>query len=292
MNNIYIERLKAYYQLTKPKTVWLLVFVGVAVALLLYSDINLTWLVLLTGILSLLFAIAGTNAVTCWIDRDIDGLMERTKRRPLPRGELTPRSALLFGLSTFAIGCIISLLFAPEATIFLILGFVFSAILYNGHMKRVSPLNILLASPAGMMPVLFMWSYLGEPLTVVPFLIGGLIVLWTPAHIWSLAIFYAKDYQKAKIPMLPLVAGEKTTVQIIGLFNLSLVLVSTVLIFADFFGSIYLIATILLGTLLLILTAKTLINPTSENSWKLFKFTSPYLFLLFLGMVIDRFVSL
>lgn len=286
--NIFYQRLKAYYQLTKPKTVWLLVFVGSATGILLYPESNFSFTVFSIGFLALLLAVTGTNAVTNWIDRDIDIIMERTSRRPLPIGELTPRAALLFGLSTFSLGCLLSALISPKSILFLILGFLFSAVIYNGYLKRRSPLNIIFASPAGMMPVLFMWHFLEQEINLVPMLLGLLVVLWTPAHIWSLAIFFASDYEKARIPMLPLVAGEAWTSRVIALFNLLLVFVSSWFSVTDFFNKFYFLSVLALNAILFVLTIKVLFKPTPENSFRLFKFSSPYLALLFLIMIFDR----
>lgn len=285
--NIFFKRLKAYYQLTKPRTVLLLEFVVVATGLLLYQESNFIYK-FFTGSIALLFAISGTNAVTNWIDRDIDTVMERTSNRPLPKGDLSPRAALLFGLSAFSIGCLITSLISPKSIIFLILGFMFSAVIYNGYLKRRSPLNILFASPAGMMPVLFMWHLFRNEISLIPVLLGTLVILWTPAHIWSLAIFYASDYGRAKIPMLPLIAGEVGTSRIIAFFNLLLTLVSSWISVAGFFGKFYFVSVLILNTVLLTFTMKVLLKPIPENSLKLFKFSSPYLALLFLIMVIDR----
>lgn len=292
MINYWCQRAKAYYQLTKPKTVWLLVLVGMASAFLIFPRWQKEPLKLATCFLALLLSVAGTNAVTCWIDKDIDKLMKRTSNRPLPRGELTPRVALLFGLTTFLSGCLISLYSKPEATTYLVLGFIFSAVVYNGYLKRRSSLNILLASPAGMMPIFFSWSFLGEKIGLVPFLLGLLVVFWTPAHIWSLAIFYSSDYNKAKIPMLPLVAGEKKTIRLIALFNALLVGTSIILGLSGFFGKFYLITALVLNLAFLALTVFTYLKPNRKNSWRLFKFSSPYLALLFLIMVADRFFAL
>jgi len=291
MENIWWLRAKAYYFLIKPRTVWLLVFVGLASAFLIFPDWQGKPFRFLVCFLALLLSVAGTNAVTCWIDRDIDKKMERTRKRPLPQGELTPRAALLFGLATFFLGCSISLYFEPGATIYLVLGFFFSAIIYNGYFKRRSSLNILFASPAGMMPILFCWSFLGKKITLTPLLLGLLVVFWTPAHIWSLAAFYASDYDRVKVPMLPLVVGREQTARLIALFNALLIGVSLGLGWVGFFGNFYRISSLFLNLTFLTLTFLTFHSPSRENSWRLFKFSSPYLAFLFLLMIIDRFLS-
>ena len=288
MENIYLARFKGYYKLTKPNTVWLLFFVGLAAAFIASGrSFRLTW-ENAAAFLALLLAIAGTNAVTCWIDRDIDSIMERTQKRPLPRGEISPRAALLFGLSTFALGCALSLVFVGRPTLWLVMGFLFSAILYNWHLKRRHLLNILFASPAGMMPILYAWEIETGSLSWVALAIGGLVVLWTPAHIWSLAIMHARDYGKAGVPMLPVVLGERTAIRLIALFNALLIATSIALGLSHFFGTVYLVGEAVANAALLVMTVLTLFKPTRENAWRLFKFTSPYLAVLFILMVVDR----
>lgn len=287
-DNIFYRRLKAYYKLTKPKTVWLLIGVGVAAGLLLVNESFFSWSQFFYGFLALTLSVAGTNAFTCWIDRDIDSVMSRTNHRPLPRGELTPRAGLLFSITTFVIGLLISIHTNPSATIYLILGFIFSAVLYNGYLKRRSVWNVVVASPAGMMPVLFMWFHLGASFNLLPLLLGLIVVFWTPAHIWSLAVFYGEDYNRANIPMLPLVKGEKFTLIAIALSNIFLLACSVFIWFFSSTGWLYLTAAVLLNIVLFYLSIRVLIDPRRENAWRLFKFSSPYLALIFLAVLLDK----
>lgn len=288
MESVAAKRLKGYYELTKPNTVWLLFLVGVAGAFVARGRGLALDLRLMASLLSLLLAVAGTNAVTCWIDRDIDGVMDRTKERPLPRGEISPRAALTFGLATFGLGCALSAAVVGRATTWLALGFLFSAVLYNGHLKRKSPLNVLFASPAGMMPVLYAWDVATGAIEWVGVVVGLLVVLWTPAHIWSLALFYSGDYGRAGVPMLPVVLGERAAVRTIAAFNALLVAASVALGVSGFFGRIYLYTAAALSAALLLVTVDTALHPSKERAWRMFKFTSPYLALLYLAMVADR----
>lgn len=288
MESVAAKRLKGYYELTKPNTVWLLFLVGVAGAFVARGRDLALDLRFMASLLSLLLAVAGTNAVTCWIDRDIDGVMDRTKERPLPRGEISPRAALTFGLATFGLGCALSAAVVGRATTWLALGFLFSAVLYNGHLKRKSPLNVLFASPAGMMPVLYAWDVATGAIEWVGVVVGLLVVLWTPAHIWSLALFYSGDYGRAGVPMLPVVLGERAAVRTIAAFNALLVAASVALGVSGFFGRIYLYTAAALSAALLLVTVDTALHPSKERAWRMFKFTSPYLALLYLAMVADR----
>lgn len=288
--NVFLKRLKAYYELTKPKTVWLLVGVGAAAGLMLAREPGFSWLQFAYGFIALTLSVAGTNAFTCWIDRDIDAVMNRTSNRPLPRGELTPRAGLLFSVSTFVLGLLVSVHTNPQATIFLILGFIFSAVLYNGYLKRRSALNVVVASPAGMMPILFMWFHLGGGFDVLPLLLGLIVVFWTPAHIWSLAVFYGEDYGRVNVPMLPLVKGERFTLLAIAVSNLLLLGCSILIWLFSNTGWLYLATALLLNTVLFYLSLKVIIDTQKTNAWRLFKFSSPYLALIFLAALLDRLV--
>lgn len=283
-----MKRLSAYFELTKPKTVWLLVLVGACAPFLMVSENKLFSLEFLTGIIALTLSVAGTNAFTCWIDRDIDAIMQRTRERPLVKGEISPRAAVLFSLTTFLSGVIIALFHEPESAIYLILGFIFSAVLYNGYLKRRSTLNIIFASPAGMMPILFMWSYMGENISLLPVLMGLLVVFWTPAHIWSLAIFYKEDYKRAGVPMLPVIESEEKTIRFIVAANVCLIISTVGLVIFGKFSALFFIASTMLNAFLLYLTIVAGIDPKRENVYRLFKFSSPYLAIIFLIAVIDK----
>ncbi len=289
--NIYLKRLKGYYELTKPKTVWLLVLVGAAAGLLLYKTPQFSWLKYVSGVVLLTLSVGGTNAFTCWIDRDIDAVMERTKKRPLAKGEISPRAALLFSISIYLLGVLGALIVNPGSVLYLILGFLFSAVLYNGYLKRRSTLNIIIASPAGMMPVLFMWHFLAGRIDILPLLLGLTVVAWTPSHIWSLALFFSRDYRKVSVPMLPVVKGERFTVLSIAAANLLLVFVTAAIIVYGGFSLYFALLAGALNAVLLYFTVTAVFEPSKENAWKLFKFSSPYLALIFLLALIDRLIT-
>jgi protoheme IX farnesyltransferase len=285
---VLLKRLAAYYELTKPRTVWLLVIVGACAPFLskdLPSDFLPTYFL---GIIFLTLAVAGTNAFTCWIDRDLDAVMERTRNRPLARGEISPRAALLFSISTFMLGIMGTILLFPRAAFFLVLGFLFSAVLYNGYLKRRSALNIIFASPAGMMPVLYMWFLLWGKIDLLPVLFGLLVVFWTPAHIWSLAIFYKDDYKRVKVPMLPVVEGETLTIRFIAIANFGLGILTFLIILSGNFSLFFIIAAMFLNLLLFYLTFRAGLKPDRIEAYRLFKFSSPYLALVFILAVLDK----
>jgi protoheme IX farnesyltransferase len=186
------------------------------------------------------------------------------------------------------LGIMGTILLFPRAAFFLVLGFLFSAVLYNGYLKRRSALNIIFASPAGMMPVLYMWFLLWGKIDLLPVLFGLLVVFWTPAHIWSLAIFYKDDYKRVKVPMLPVVEGETLTIRFIALANFGLGILTFLIILSGNFSLFFILAAMFLNLLLFYLTFRASLKPDRIEAYRLFKFSSPYLALVFILAVLDK----
>ncbi len=205
-----------YYELTKPRIVSLLVFTSltatyVAQQSLKYPFSILEWLI--TGV-AITAGSAGCNVLTCYIDRDIDAIMHRTRHRPIPSGRITPKNALRFGLLLVAISLLLALTFNILSFTWMALGIVDNVIVYSLVLKRRSPLNILLGGFSGGLPVLFGWSAVTPgpigSFSLVSVLMAGLVFLWIPIHIWFLAVSSKADYARANIPMLPAVVGTVT----------------------------------------------------------------------------------
>jgi len=280
-----MTKVKDYIEVTKPRSVLLLVFTALAAALVAIKIYPTEPYVLTVIVFALILGTGGTNALTCYIDRDIDAQMSRTKHRPIPSGRIEPKKALIYSLILIFIGTILIYFLHPLAALFMLLGVTDSAIVYNAITKRKSPLNIILGAPAGGMPVLVAWSAIAGKIEFIPIMMALLIIFWTPIHIWSLAIYFSDDYTKVRVPMLPVVTSHETTIRWIALFSLTLVAFSLFLI--PSFGKIYLITSIAIGIVITILSIRLLFKPTKSMSWQLFKFSSPYLFLIFLVMILD-----
>lgn len=268
--------IRDYWFLLKPRQTLLLVYSGLCSMLAgskpLIPPILLTVMV---G-LSLFLSIAGATALTNWVDRDLDALMQRTRGRPLPSKRINPPSkALLFGLILVGVSLPAALHVNMLFLLFLSWGVINSVIVYNFAAKRRTPYNVLLASPTGAMPVLGGWIAVKE-LTLEPVLIALSIVLWIPIHVWSVALRWREDYTKAAIPMLPLKIwrGER----IIALFGLALATHTTLLthLIPKLQTPHTLIPLLLLNLLLIILSLNLTAKPTEKNAWLLFKYTSPY----------------
>jgi protoheme IX farnesyltransferase len=280
---------RAYYELMKPRIVYLLDFTALIAFLVAIPSINLLRLVavLVAGTL----ASGGAGALNSYVDRDLDRVMGRTSWRPIPQGEISPTRALLFGLSLIGISGVISALFLPLlAGFFIILGAAIYVLFYTKYLKRRTTLNIVLGGFAGSCAPLAGWAAAtGELTASAPWLMALLVFVWTPSHFWALAMRAVGDYSKAGIPMLPVVVGEKKTAQYIALNTFLLVPLSLAFVLPSLggFGIIYLVTAGVLGFGMILVDLKLVANPTKAQAWTAFKFSSPYLAIVFLAMVLD-----
>jgi heme o synthase len=270
----------------KPKIVLLLDFTAIMAFLVPLSTINLVRLAAVVAAGTL--ASGGAGALNSYLDQDIDRSMGRTSKRPIPQGEVSPQRALVFGISLIAAGLLISLLLLPLlAAFFILLGAAIYVLFYTKYLKRRTTLNIVLGGSAGSCAPLAGWAAATGNLTAVaPWLMALLVFVWTPSHFWALAMRAVGDYTKAGIPMLPVVVGEKKTAQYIALNTFLLVPLSLALVPFGF-GILYLVVASLLGLGMIILDLRLVANPSKSQAWTAFKFSSPYLAIIFLAMALD-----
>ncbi|HEX2406156.1 MAG TPA: heme o synthase [Nitrososphaeraceae archaeon] len=286
-----VNTIKNYYELTKPKIWYLLVFTafGSALTASLLFDIPLsplTWVFLLGGIAA---GSAAADTITGYNDRDIDAIMDRTKDRPIPSGRISPKNALIFGLILTAIALIFSWLINLWAFLLMMFGLFDNIIIYSKWLKRRSQSNIILGGFSGGVPALIGYVTVTTQNIEIGLVMAGLVFLWIPTHIWSLALHVRKDYEKAKVPMLPVVSEEKRAVRIIAITTLIMVLFSILPFFFNQFGHIYLVTATIFGAIMLGLSLWLLLKPTEKASWTVFKFSSPYLTAVFIAFIVDAF---
>jgi len=286
-----VNTVKNYYELTKPKIWYLLVFTafGSALTASLLFDIPitpLTWILLLGGVAA---GSAAADTITGYNDRDIDAIMDRTKDRPIPTGRISPRNALIFGLILTAIALIFSWVINLWAFLLMVFGLFDNIIIYSKWLKRRSQSNIILGGFSGGAPALIGYVTVTTQNLEIGLVMAGLVFVWIPTHIWSLALHVRKDYQKAKVPMLPVVCGEKRAVRIIAGTTLIMVLFSILPFFFNQFGQIYLVTATLFGLIMMGLSLWLLLKPTEKASWTVFKFSSPYLTAVFIAFMVDAF---
>lgn len=285
---LWQARLWKYVEVTKPTTVLLLVFtcVGAMVAAGGVGGLSLGgWAMALVAITA---GCAGANTLTCYIDRDIDALMDRTKARPLPGKRIhPPEKALVWGLFLAISSVLLSLWLHPLAALWMFVGLFDNVVIYSLLAKRRSCTNILLGSVSGGMPALFGWAVVQGNVTWTAVLISLLVITWTPNHIWNLAIRYREDYARANVPMLPVVVNLKRAVRLIAMSVVLMVAESLGLGAVGGFGPLYFGVAILGGAVSLIGHLYLYLRPTERNAWLMFKLSSLYLALVFAGIIID-----
>jgi len=227
--------------------------------------------------------------LNCYLDRDLDRIMGRTSRRPIPQGEVSPVHALVFGLALFGAGIVVSALLLPFlASLSILLGAAIYVLFYTQYLKSRTTLNIVLGGFAGSCAPLARWAAATGQLTaLVPWLMALLVFVWTPSHFWALAMRAVGDYSKAGIPMLPVVVGEKKTAQYIALNTFLLVPLSLILVPFGGLGALYLSIAAALGLGMILVDLRLVASPTKAQAWTAFKFSSPYLAIVFLAMVLD-----
>jgi heme o synthase len=285
------DTIVAYVQLVKPRMVALLVFtavVGMVVAAL-SSGTTLGGWVLGSGLVAITAGTAGCNAITGYIDQDLDRVMTRTRDRPLCTGRIAPASrAVVLGASLLGVALVLSGLHNPLALGLMAVGIVDNVVIYSLWLKRTSRWNIVLGGISGGMPVAFGWAYVSGTLSLAVILLAALVVLWTPSHIWSLALRYKDDYARAGIPMLPVVTSEKTALRCMVTTAALLVPFSLVLPWTTPVAGVgYLVTAGALGVPLLAMSVWLWLRPTPSGAWTLFKFSSPYLAVVFVALLVS-----
>lgn len=285
-----MRNIRSYIEVTKPRMVLLLVFTSVA-AMIVASHLtstNLTIGLWLPAVIAITLGCAGCNAVTSYIDRDIDAIMTRTRNRPLPSMRINPpQKALVFGLSLVGLSLALALTRNILAFLSIAAGAFINIVIYSRLLKRRTPVNILLGGISGGLPPIFGWTYVANTVSLTAMLMAILVVLWIPNHIWSLAVKFKEDYAKANVPMLPVVTEEETALRYIVATSLLLVVFSLWLFFSGAFGATYLFVAGFLGALMCSLNIWLFFAPTKRMAWAVFKFSSPYLALIFLAMIIN-----
>ncbi|MCJ7671552.1 MAG: heme o synthase [Acidimicrobiia bacterium] len=283
--------LRTYFLLTKPRVIELLL-VTTLPAMILADDgipsIGLIAAVLFGGAL----AAGGANTINCWIERDSDHLMKRTRHRPLPAGDVEPKAALVFGiiLETVAFGLLWATanLLAASLAVSAMLFYVF---VYPIWLKPRSPQNIVIGGAAGAVPALVGWASVTGSLAAPAWVLFAIVFCWTPPHFWALALKYRDDYAAAGIPMLPVVKGTAVAVRQILIYSVVVLVVSLTLPLVTPMTPLYPIVAAVLGVLFVITAERLRRDPTPERAIKLFTFSNTYLALLFATVAVDTLIS-
>ena len=282
--------------LLKPRVLSLVVFSG-AIGLLVAPG-HLNPVLAFTAVLCITVAAGACGAINMWYDRDIDAIMRRTRRRPIPAGRIRPGAALGFGV-TLAVGSVLVMGLALNipAALLLALSICFYVFVYTMWLKRRTPQNIVIGGAAGAFPPVIGWAAVTGSVSVMPLILFAIIFIWTPPHFWSLALWANDDYQRAGVPMLPVVAGAKETRRQIVLYTIVLVPLTLLPFLMGFSGLPYGVTAGLLGAVFLQRVYRVITDRQDSQGRSLtndipakaaFKYSVLYLFMLFGALAIDR----
>ena len=290
--------IKAYVALTKPRIIELLLITTIPAMVLATRDLpgmnlpewlRLAFWTMLGGSL----AAGSANAINQYLDRDIDLLMSRTRRRPLPAHDVTPENALVFGIVLGIISIALMAFYVNLVSAFLtLLAIAFYVVVYTIMLKRTTPQNIVIGGAAGALPPVIGWAAVTGRIEIPALFLFALVFYWTPPHFWALALRIRKDYEAAKVPMLPVVKGVPETARQIGLYTILLVVISIIFWPVAAMGWIYLVAAVGLGIIFLWRSYTLWKQATSPEgslaqAIRLYKYSISYLTLLFAAVAID-----
>ncbi|HEX2979647.1 MAG TPA: heme o synthase [Anaerolineaceae bacterium] len=281
------QRARDFLTLTKPVIVVLLLvttYAGMVVSGKSFPALGLTAWTLLGGAL----AAGGSGAINQYIDRNLDSLMQRTAKRPLAAQRMTPAEGLAFGLILLVVSFYIYAGFVNLLSALLALaGMIYYILLYSIFLKKATVQNIVIGGGAGAIPPLVGWAAVTGNLNVPSLFLFAIVFLWTPPHFWALALVRRNDYARGGVPMLPVVRGEKTTRAQIFIYTLELVGLTLLMPVFKIAGSAFLVAALVLGGALIYTAWRVLRTEGNKTAWKMYRYSSMYLALIFLALMID-----
>jgi protoheme IX farnesyltransferase len=284
--------LKGYIALTKPRIIELLLVTTVPTMVVAANGIPSFWL-LVTTLIGGTLAAGGANAFNMVIDRDIDAIMERTKRRPLVTGVMSARDAALFAFALEIVAFAVLAIWVNQLSAWLAMSATaFYVMIYTLWLKRRSKQNIVIGGAAGAVPVLIGWSAVTNSLTWTPVLLFLVIFIWTPPHFWALAVRYRDDYEAANVPMMPVVASLRHTTLEILVYSVLMWALTLLIGPSAHLGWIYAISATVLGGLFTFYALRLYRHARADTAnvgeaMRLFHFSITYLTALFVLMAVD-----
>lgn len=279
--------IKDYYLLLKPRVMSLVVFSAAVGMFLAPSHIHP--FLAIVAILCIAVGSGAAGAINMWYDRDIDTIMQRTRQRPIPSGRISANDALSFGvilaiIATLTMAVAINYL----AALLLLVAILFYIFIYTVWLKRSTPQNIVIGGAAGAFPPMIGWAAVNNNITTESIILFIIIFFWTPPHFWALALYKSEDYQRANIPMLPVVKGYNETKKQILIYSIILLIVSFLPNIIKMSGLVYFIANLLLGWTFILLAYKVYVDKSNQLAPKLFGYSIFYLFALYSSLIIDK----
>ncbi|MGF1611481.1 MAG: heme o synthase [Kiloniellales bacterium] len=284
-------RVVDYLVLLKPRVMSLVVFTGFAG--LLVAPGSLHPLLAAVAVACIAIGAGAAGAVNMWYDRDIDAVMERTRRRPIPAGLVAPEEAIAFAtvLCLFSV-MLMGLAVNWVAAALLALAIAFYVFVYTVWLKRRTPQNIVIGGAAGAFPPMIGWAAVTGDFTLAPVALFLLILMWTPPHFWALALYREGDYAKAGVPMLPVVAGKAATRRQIVVYSLILLPLALLPCLLGTAGLVYGLTALVMSSLFVALSLRVLADSSGQGGERaakqMFGFSILYLFVLFALLIIDR----
>jgi protoheme IX farnesyltransferase len=284
-----VNTIRDYVALTKPNVMSLLLFTTFTAMMIAaggWPSPLLVWWTLLGGAL----ASASSAAINMYLDRDIDALMTRTKKRPIPSGRIEPRHALAFGIVVGAVAfaqlaLTVNLLAATLSTV----GILYYVFIYTMWLKRLTPQNIVIGGAAGSIPPLVGWAAVTGHLGLTALLLFLIVFVWTPPHFWALALLKKDEYARVGIPMLPAVRGDAETKKQILIYTAALTAVTLAMVPLHLMGVVYLACALALDAMFLAFAVWVARTGSRRSEGLMYRFSMLYLALLFVAMVVDRF---
>jgi protoheme IX farnesyltransferase len=284
------QQLRAFYALTKPRVVSLIVFTAV-IGMFLAVPGMVPAKILVAGTLGIALVAGAAAAVNCLVEQKIDALMRRTRWRPLPRGELTAAQALLFAGALGGAGLWILFHFVNALTMWLTVAtFTGYAVVYTVLLKQATPQNIVIGGASGAMPPVLGWAAATGEVSIDAMLLFLIIFAWTPPHFWALALYRTEDYAKAGVPMLPVTHGKPYTRLQVLLYTLILFAVSLLPFVVRLSGWLYLAAALALGGVFLAYAVRICLAYSDALAQKTFRYSILYLALLFAALLLDHYL--
>jgi protoheme IX farnesyltransferase len=282
-------RFRQFLALAKPRVVSLIVFVAMIGMFLAVTGLPPAVPVVF-GTLGIALVAGAAAAINCLVEQKVDALMARTRRRPLPSGEISSVSTLVFATAVGGLGLWLLWRFTNPLTMWLTLAtFVGYAIVYTVVLKPLTPQNIVIGGASGAMPPVLGWAAVTNDVAPEALLLFLIIFVWTPPHFWSLALYRAKDYEKAGLPMLPVTHGRRYTQLMIVLYTVALVAVTLLPFAIRMSGLLYLAGAVALGGLFLLYAVQLYRDYSVELARATFKYSVWYLAALFVALLLDHY---
>ena len=287
----YFGYMKAFLNLMKPRVMSLVIFTC-AVGLLI-APVKVSFLDAVFSLIAVALGSGAAGALNMWYESDLDSLMSRTCLRPIPTGKLTKNQALAFGILSSLVSVIALYIFSNliAATI-LAITILFYVFVYTIWLKRKTSQNIVIGGASGALPPVIGWAIATNGIALEPIILFLIIFIWTPSHFWALSLYKSEDYRKARIPMLPITSGVRTTKLNIFIYALILFPIAILPFFLNYYGLIYLILAAVLSGYYVFISYKLFKEKDSilekKLATKLFGYSILYLFMIFTSILIDK----